>query len=224
MVDVRRCNGSSNLCQPKFVQTLKAGTVERIDAERFVAACFKRHYGAGIRHFMPLLMSLRDRHGMLNAVLGFRYAGQDPLFLENYLDSPVEQILAAKLKQPVDRSRLVEVGNLAVAEAGGGRWLITALTAYLSATRSEWVLFTVGPILYNAFTRLGLKPIVLAEARYDCLPPEEQGRWGSYYDQKPMVVAGNIAHGYEVLWSLCQRESSMRELWLSAEQAARRVA
>jgi hypothetical protein len=224
MAIVRRCIRPSSVCQPRFVQTLKPGAEKRIDAERFVTACFKQHYGADIRHFMPLLMSLRDHQGILKAVLGFRQADQDPLFLECYLDQPVEQILAARLKQPVDRSRLVEVGNLAVATPGGGRWLITALTAYLSATRSEWALFTIGPVLYNAFTRLGLKPIVLAEARYDCLPPEEQGRWGGYYDQKPMVVAGNIAHGYDVLWSACQRERSMRELWLSAEQAARRVA
>ena len=83
------------------------------------------------------------------AVLGFRYADQAPLFLEHYLERPVEQLLAARLKRPVDRSRLVEVGNLAVTTAGGGRWLITALTAYLSATGSEWALFTIGPALVN---------------------------------------------------------------------------
>lgn len=207
------------VCKPLTVQSSHAGAACRLAAEQYVRACFQQHYGADIRHFMPLLLSLRDEHNVLKAVLGFRHADQSPLFLEHYLERPVEQLLAAKLKAPVDRSRLVEVGNLAVSTAGGGRWLITALTAYLSTTSSEWALFTIGPALYNAFTRLGLELIDLAEARRESLPFEEQPRWGTYYDQRPRVMAGNIAQGHAVLWSLCQRERPMRELWLSAEQA-----
>ena len=210
--------------QPRLVQTLQPGMEQRITAEGFVAACFKHHYGAEINHFMPLLMSLSDPHERLKAVLGFRHADHSPLFLENYLENPVEQLLAAKLKMPVDRSRLVEVGNLAVTSAGGGRWLITALTAYLSTTAAEWALFTIGPALCNAFKRLGLELIELADARREALPIEEQARWGSYYDQRPKVMAGNIAHGNEVLWSICQQEQPLRELWQSAERAGRRVA
>jgi hypothetical protein len=198
--------------------------VQRLAAEQFVSSCFKQHYGAEIRHFMPLLMSLSDQHNELKAVLGFRYAGQDSLFIENYLDLPAEQILATKLKRPVDRSRLVEVGNLAVNMAGGGRWLITALTAYLSVTGCEWALFTIGPVLHNAFSRLGLQLIDLAPARRESLPLGKQAHWGSYYEQKPRVMAGNIAQGYAVLWSKCQQEQPMRELWLRAEQAGRQVA
>jgi hypothetical protein len=206
------------------VQTSQPGAAQRQAAEQFVSACFKQHYGARIHHFMPLLMSLSDQHEELKAVLGFRYADLNPLFLENYLDRPVEQVLATKLKRPVDRSDLVEVGNLAVNTAGGGRWLITALTAYLSTTGCEWALFTVGPTLHNAFTRLGLQLIDLAAARRESLPLEEQARWGSYYEQKPRVMAGNIAQGYAALWSICQRERPLRELWLRAEQAGRQVA
>jgi hypothetical protein len=173
---------------------------------------------------MPLLMSLSDQYDELKAVLGFRYADHTPLFLENYLDRPVEQLLAAKLQRPVVRSRLVEVGNLAVTTPGGGRWLITALTAYLSTTGSEWALFTIGPALYNAFTRLGLELIDLAPAKREDLPLEEQPCWGSYYDQKPRVMAGRIAQGHAVLWSICQQEQAMRELWLRAEQAGKHAA
>jgi hypothetical protein len=224
MASIRKRAQETLDCQPRSVQTLRPGIEQRITAERFVSACFKQHYGAEIVHYMPLLMSLRDQQQRLTAVLGFRHAGCEPLFLENYLDQPVEQLLSAKLKMPVDRNRLVEVGNLAVASAGGGRELITALTAYLSTTTAEWALFTIGPILYNAFTRLGLELIELADARIESLPLEEQACWGSYYEQRPKVMAGNIAHGNKVLWAICQQEQSMRELWQSAEQAGRRVA
>lgn len=211
-------------CRPRFVRTSRPGAAQRLTAEQFVSSCFKQHYGAQIHHFMPLLMSLSDQHDELKAVLGFRYADQNPLFLEHYLDRPVEQVLATRLKRPVDRSHLVEVGNLAVKTAGGGRWLITALTAYLSTTGCEWALFTIGPALYNTFTRLGLQLIDLGPARSESLPLGEQMHWGSYYEQKPRVMAGNIAQGHAVLWAKCQQEQPMRELWLRAEQAARQAA
>ncbi len=219
MVCVRR-RLQATAGQPRFVHTSSPGGAERrTAAEGFIRDCFRHHYGAEISQFMPQLMSLSNEQDELQAVLGFRHADPGPLFLEHYLDRPVEQLLASRIRQPVDRSHLVEVGNLAVATAGGGRWLITALTAYLSATSAEWVLFTIGPAIYNAFTRMGLELIDLAEARREALPPGERMRWGNYYDQKPRVMAGNIAYGYDKLWSLCQREAPMRELWRNAERA-----
>jgi hypothetical protein len=223
MADARQ-NLLSTVCPPTFIQTLPPGAECRMVAERFVAACFKRYYGAQIRHFMPLLLSLSDQHEELKAVLGFRYADHRPLFLEHYLKQPVEQVLSAKLKLPVDRSKLVEVGNLAAKTMGGGRWLITVLTAYLSATGAEWALFTIGPALQNAFTRMGLELVELAPAQRESLPLEEQSHWGRYYDQKPRVMAGNIAQGYAVLRSICLQDRPMRELWLSAERAGMQAA
>ncbi len=211
--------------QPRFVHTSLPGVAERrTAAERFIRECFRRHYGAEIGQIMPQLMSLSDEHDALQAVLGFRHADPRPLFLEHYLERPAEQVLASRIRQPVDRMRLVEVGNLAVSSAGGGRWLITALTAYLSTTSAEWVLFTIGPAIRNAFTRMGLELIDLAEARREALPSGERARWGSYYEQRPRVMAGNIAYGYDRLWSRCQQEATMRELWLNAERAGGRAA
>ncbi|MES9832576.1 MAG: thermostable hemolysin [Candidatus Thiodiazotropha sp. DIVDIV] len=224
MANVRKRDEIAMGPHPRLVETLKPGMAERVTAERFVKECFKQHYGADIHHFMPLLMSLSDQQDNMMAVLGFCHADSDPLFLENYLNQPVEQVLASKIMMPVDRARLVEVGNLAVATAGGGRWLITALTAYLSNSGAEWALFTIGPALINAFNRLGLELIELGEAEAECLSEEEQLRWGRYYDQRPRVMAGNIAHGHKVLRSLCEQEQPMLELWQNAELAGRQVA
>jgi hypothetical protein len=210
--------------QPRRVKTLLPGLKERDRAENFIKHHFKQDHGAEIHHFMPLLMSLNDQHNNMLAVLGFCHANPHPLFLENYFNLPVEQVLASKIRQPVDRSSLVEVGNLAVTKAGGGRWLITALTAYLSTTGAEWALFTIGPVLINAFNRLGLELIELGEAKRECLPMKEQAHWGKYYEQKPKVMAGNIGHGYQALQTLCQKMPPMRALWLCAEHAGRHVA
>jgi hypothetical protein len=209
---------------PTRVHAYPPGSAHRHMAEQFVHAAFKRHYQADIQSFMPMLLSLSDEQQRLHAVLGFRHANATPLFLEKYLDQPVEQLLASRIHAPVDRSRLLEVGNLAVSASGGGRWLITALTAYLSTTHSEWVLFTIGPVLRNVFSRLGLELIDLAEARKDRLPLEEQAAWGSYYDQKPHVMAGKIATGYSALLSLCEQEGELMNLWQQAIAVGREAA
>jgi hypothetical protein len=209
---------------PTCVRTSSPGGQRRIAAEQFVHRVFKQYYQADVSHFMPTLMSLSDDQDQMQAVLGFRHADEEPLFLETYLDQPVEQLLARQINMPVDRSRLVEVGNLSVANAGGTRWLFTALTAYLSTTHCEWVLFTIGPVLQNAFKRLGFTLIDLAEARRDQLLPEEQAAWGSYYDQKPRVMAGRLADAHAGLWAMCEQEVAMMNLWQQAVEVGSQAA
>jgi hypothetical protein len=210
---------------PASVHTSLPDGINRQAAEAFVHDCFHQYYQADVQHYLPILMGLSDESQQLQAVLGFRHAShEEPLFLENYIDQPVEQLLASRIQAPVDRERLVEVGNLAVTPRGGGRWLITALTAYLSATQAEWALFTIGPVLQNAFKRMGLELIDLAEARRERLPEAEQSLWGRYYEQKPRVMAGNVAHGHEVLINLCRREEALMRLWQQAMAVGREAA
>jgi hypothetical protein len=201
---------------PTFVELNGPEDGNRAQTERYVRLCFKRMYGADIRKFMPVLMSLRNDDGRLLGTLGFKTAQEGPLFLEQYLDRPVEQVLASKINRPVDRGGLVEVGNLAVSVSGGGRWLITALTAYLHSAGAKWVVFTVGPALRNSFARLGIELLDLGPAELDCLPSEERSCWGSYYDQKPRVMAGYVPQGHEVMQQRCESESALMRLWLHA--------
>lgn len=170
---------------------------------------------------MPLLMGLSSVEGVLEAVLGLRPAGEERLFLETYLDRPVEQALASSIQAPVERSLLMEVGHLAVSTPGGGRWLITALTAYLSASRYEWVVFTIGPGLQNAFKRLGISLVDLGEADPSKLAESQRREWGSYYEQRPRVMAGSIAEGHLALWQLCKREAALMNMWSAAVAAGR---
>lgn len=62
----------------------------RKQLESYVAEQYNRSYGARITHFMPLLLSM-SRAGQLEVVVGVRSAYDDALFLEHYLDKPVEQ-------------------------------------------------------------------------------------------------------------------------------------
>jgi hypothetical protein len=205
---------------PQRVEILgeRAGAARR-EAESFVRRDYARAYGADVRHFLPQLMSLRSTDGALRAVLGFRPARGGPLFLEHYLDQPVEQVLGLRIGATASRARLVEVGNLAVAHAGGARWLIAALTAYLHAAGVDWAVFTAVTTLRNAFARLGVELVTLAAADAARLPAPERARWGRYYDTAPMVVAASVQQSHGALLhalGLAEDRERLRPVWDSA--------
>ena len=70
--------------------------------ESFVHSTFKRVYGADVRHFLPRLMSLTNRQDELIAAVGFHAAQNDTLFLEQYLDKPIEEAMSAVLRTDFD--------------------------------------------------------------------------------------------------------------------------
>ncbi|MCU7923865.1 MAG: thermostable hemolysin [Candidatus Thiodiazotropha sp. (ex Dulcina madagascariensis)] len=138
---------------------------------------------------------------------------------EQFIKHCFRQCYAAEVKRFMPL--LMEVGHLAVSTPGDGRWLITALTAYLSASRYEWVVFTIGPGLQNAFKRLGISLVDLGEADPSKLAESQRGEWGSYYEQRPRVMAGSIAEGHLALWQLCKREAALMNMWSAAVAAGR---
>lgn len=162
---------------------------DRAEVERFIADVFYRAYNAKISHFMPYLMSLRDPDGKLIAACGLRSAATEPLFLEAYMNQPVEQLLAERTGSPVQRDDIVEIGNFSVAEMGMARLLITAIFNQLHATSKQWAVFTIVQLLHNSLIKQNIYPKILCDAEVTRLPPEEQSGWGSYYQQHPQVMA-----------------------------------
>jgi hypothetical protein len=166
--------------------------------QAFIHACFKLRHEADLVHYLPELIGLQDSQGQLRAAAGLHVAGQQKLFLEHYLDSPLESVVARFSAVPVAREHLVEVGNLASLCAGSARLIIIAVTWLLAMRGLQWVAFTGGPGLLNSFHRLGLQPQVIAVADPARLGAE-QARWGRYYQQHPQVYLGNIVQGHGLL-------------------------
>ena len=83
--------------------------------EQFVAETFAQAHGATVHAFMPSMLGLEDGGGRLRCVLGLRGAESGELFLERYLDRPIEESIAqaAGLDSAIPRGTIVEVGNLA---------------------------------------------------------------------------------------------------------------
>ena len=180
------------------------GRLERAEIENFIHECFAAAHGACISQFMPRLFSLRAKSGDLIAAFGLRAAADSRLFLETYLERPVEDVLQARLGQAIRREEIIEVGNLSALYPGAARWLIVALTARLRSEGYKWVVFTGTTALRNGFSRLGLCPVELGAATLQHLPSQERADWGRYYEHVPMVMAGDIDYGFHAL--LMQRD------------------
>ena len=183
---------------PDWVPSLLGPDDARAEAEAFVARVYRDQFDARLAEFMPWLLVFHDRQGQLRAAVGLRPAKGVALFVEQYLDRPAEQAVAAALGRCIDRDVMVEVGGLAASRPGDARRLILCLTRGLHRAGLRWVLFAATRQLRNAFDRLGLDTVALAPAAPGRLRPSATD-WGRYYDTAPTLVCGDIAAGIAFL-------------------------
>lgn len=177
---------------PDLVRAAHVGveSPRRQEAESFIRSVFHRHHEAYVRSFAPNLLLLEQQERVIAAV-GWRGADQEPLFLEHYLDEPVEILMQRLTGQAFSRERVVEVGHLASEKPGGSVQVIVSLARHLAREGYEWVVFTATRELVRIFTKLGLPLLALAKADPARLGAQA-GDWGRYYDSQPIVVAGPI--------------------------------
>ena len=162
----------------------------RAEAERFIRQVFNERYGADVKSFAPNLMLIEEGERIV-ASAGWRGADGEPLFLERYLDAPIERIIGQRAGIRLDRRRIVEVGNLASDRAGGSLDVILHMARHLHRAGFEWVVFTATQQLICIFTKLGLPLLALSVADAARLG-EAANDWGSYYETQPVVVTGPI--------------------------------
>ena len=172
---------------------------DRAEVEAFISETFALTYQAQVRKFMPRLLGICTKEGGLLAAFGVRSAAHEKLFLETYLDAPIEQLIEARIGVRPERKKIVEIGNLAAIYPGAVRWMIVALTVMLYEEGYEWVVFTGTAALRNGFNKLGLHPIEICPAHIERLDAEERARWGSYYDNQPMVMFGSVRTGFQAM-------------------------
>jgi hypothetical protein len=162
----------------------------REDVQAYIHEVYARRFGADVRGFAPVLVSLRDASGIV-AAAGYRDARDAPLFLERYLAAPVETLLASSQGVVPRRRTIVEVGHLAATRAGEGRRLILQLGPHLAQQGYHWVASTLTEELRRLFLRIGVTPLTLGVADPAALGSEAV-HWGSYYDHRPLVLAGHL--------------------------------
>ena len=175
----------------------RPGEVGYQQAKDLVAEVFKKVYDARCSHFLPLLLSFKsDDH--LHGALGMRPASLGSLYLEQYLDKPVEQDISHCFKTPVVRDQVVEIGNLVVRSAGAGQFLLAILGTIVKQAGMRWVVFTATPQVEVMLKKIRwhTEEICRADSR---LLSDSESQWGRYYETNPCVRVGNIDHAEEFL-------------------------
>lgn len=131
------------------------------------------------------------------AALGYRRADCGPLFLERYIDQPIEELLAPRFSRPVNRADIVEIGNLA-ADNAPAMVRLWAQAANDLGGEAEIAVAVLTRELRTMFRRLGVAIVELAPADPARLGGEAM-EWGRYYARDPRLCAGLIASGQERL-------------------------
>lgn len=195
---LRPPGGASRAIPPAISsEVLAMGDAGRPGIEDFIRAVYKLRFGANLSALAPHLFALRNADGGLVAAVGLRQAQGNALYLERYLDAPIDETLSARSGIAISRGHIIEVSSLA-ARPGETRTLIRVLTLFLYRAGYRWVVFTAIQRLRNTFRRMGLSLITLCPADPQRLG-EERHPWGSYYYDSPMVMAGKIAEGLRYL-------------------------
>ncbi|MCP3849789.1 MAG: thermostable hemolysin [Gammaproteobacteria bacterium] len=191
--------------------------MERHLTESFIHDIFHLYYRADIQHFLPFLLKINNNKTQIIAALGFRPAYDAALFLERYLQKPIEQVLSGTYKQPIDRKDVVEIGNFAIGERGAARTLIVALTGFLFAAQYKWCAFSISTPLINSFRKMGIELETLAPANNDFMSQYEKDSWGKYYEQKPLVMSCCVKQAYQVLVEYVDEKNSLNDIWMNAQ-------
>lgn len=166
----------------------------RAELERFVQTAFEAKHAAKIHHFMPTLLAMRNEKGNVCGVAGFRSAAHEPLFLERYLDEPVECAIRAATRHDVSRSHIVEVGNLAGISCRAAMRLVLELPRLLIARGQRWIVFTATDQVRGLLTSYKAPLLELAPAKASRVAAMHDD-WGRYYETDPRVMLGHLPDG-----------------------------
>ena len=176
-----------------------ADTQDQVMAlQAYIQAAYSHEFDARIPHFLPCLLGLYRADGILVGACGLKLASTEHLYLEQYLDHPIEAAIETRLGVRPRRDRIVEVGNLACSEPGNARLMFAALCRLLCDNDLDYVVFTGTAKLRNSFHRLHLTPVELAPAQADKVG-DDASAWGAYYHCQPKVMVGDLGQGRQAL-------------------------
>ena len=167
-------------------------SADRESLERFIQHAFQRNHGAVVRSFMPILIGLRDAAGNIVGAAGYRPADLEPLYLEQYLDDPVERAIATWVPEAaIARAQVAEIGNFACRDCATALAMVSELGRLLVARRHRWAVFTATRTVRAIMSRRGINLIELGPADPSRLLVTNDN-WGAYYSADPRVMLGCV--------------------------------
>ena len=167
----------------------ESGSPEHARASALVAAQYLKHFGSTESH-APDSMLCQFLDGALVGCVGFESAESGSLFVEQYLDQPID---IALFGVPGRRKEVVEIGAFAVEARDHALLLMMELADVLSARQFTTAVCTVTAPVRRCLRKLGIESNRLGPAVADRV--DNPVGWGTYYELQPEVLAGDIADG-----------------------------
>ena len=171
-------------------------TLERVSVESFISDKYKEIHNASLSEFFSTLFAGYTENKMQVAIGIENLNGKDA-FLEQYLETPVELSLEKIIQSKVSRDKLVEIGNLASLNMENAKLMVAFLVFYLSRQKIEWAVCTGTVAVRYVLQQMGLHFHVIDKANPNALGAAQK-QWGNYYQQKPLVLAINVADALAV--------------------------
>ena len=179
------------------IQLTGTGGTNRLAVESFVASQFFKNHQAEVSEFLPYLMSAETEKKITSAI-GFRIATRQPLFLEQYLNQPVEARLSQLRQEPVSRQAIAEIGNLASSAPGSSQMLFVLVISVLHRAGIDWAIFTATRPVQRMIASLGINCLDICTA-HEVQLKQSKDSWGDYYAHQPKVIAGHLETAYNRL-------------------------
>ncbi|PTS87058.1 hypothetical protein DBR41_25940 [Pseudomonas sp. HMWF010] len=191
--------------EPRVISIHHLMQPERRRVEAYIERAYAQAFNGKIRRHYPTLMSVQDAAGQIHGAVGFRQAASGALFLEQYLDEPIEAAIDRKSGETVCRSSVAEIGSLASESAGASLFLFLALARHLHHKGCTHAAATATRQLRRSFARVGFATETLTRADAGRLG-EGAADWGGYYQRDPEVMVGAIAPALPALAQMLMAE------------------
>ena len=179
------------LCLDPVMRPVTSDDLIRPELERFISSAYKNIFNAKLNSFLPNLVASTLADDEIYTAFGYCDAAQSPLFLESYLDTPIEKLLSQKLGYSIERHQIVEVGNLSISKCVDSVKTMRDIAIYLRNLGYEWIVCTATRYLRMLFLKSGSRPTSIAQAPNSKVTNDGTD-WGNYYVTAPEILVGNI--------------------------------
>lgn len=156
----------------------------------FTQAHYRRRLDCALTEGYPEIVVMCDL-GVITAVAGIRAASGSKLFLEQYLDAPVEEVVSSVQGKTIARRQLVELGAFTALDRTWALALMNELPALLARRQFTHLVCTANRSIRLCLRVQGIHARVIASASQDLLTKQDEN-WGKYYQHDPLVLMGSI--------------------------------
>ncbi|MFT7288185.1 MAG: hypothetical protein ACI87W_002300 [Halieaceae bacterium] len=168
---------------------------------RLSAREYQRHFNCVLKDFYPAYFCLlKDKR--LMAVCGLR-SGEEELFLEQYLDQPLEHMVSERLAEVVARESIVEIGGFALRNKDVAMLFMASMAPAFWKLGYTHAVCTATLPVRRCLRSLGIHSTSLAKADPARLRAADTD-WGNYYAMRPAVVCGSLASTLELINALAE--------------------